>query len=79
MSISDEVLRAHWFISIAKTQAAAGLNGDADATLDKALRIARSVEFEMTRNDLLGSVARMQADAGCVAEALDILQSAAAC
>jgi hypothetical protein len=47
-SITDGGSLASTLVSIAKAPAAAGLNGEADATLDKALRTARSVEETAT-------------------------------
>ncbi|XUM23144.1 hypothetical protein ACRAVF_06950 [Bradyrhizobium oligotrophicum S58] len=73
-STTDGESRASKLISIAKAQAAAGLS-EAGATLDEALRVTRSIDFDMSREDLLSSIALMRADDNHVAEAFELLQS----
>ncbi|MGJ4948861.1 hypothetical protein [Bradyrhizobium sp. HKCCYLS20291] len=73
-STTDVELRARALISIAGGQAAAGLN-EAGTTLDEALRVTRSIGFDMSREELLASIAVMRADDNHVAEASELLHS----
>jgi len=73
-SITDRTSRANALISLSKAQTAAAL-GDAGATLEQALRVVRSVDSDLSRDDLLASTALMQANVNHVAKAFELLQS----
>jgi tetratricopeptide (TPR) repeat protein len=71
----DPTMAANELGRIAEAQLKAGLSVEAEATIDQALQVAKSIPDERFRDDALERIAKVWAKAGKLTEALDAVGS----